>query len=359
MSLGIDIYRYQTVTDWRAVRNARIRIAPGRDPQPIEWIYRKLTDGNGLASSRGDGQIAGARSVGFPVGGYHFAQPGIPRAQAQLLLGEARRLNALELPPMLDLEDNPAGSGKPNIPDGQKKAWAIEFLDEITDAGFRPCLYLSSALAKALRPDQWNVPGLVLWIASYGPNNGFRNALTGGYPGRVDIHQYTSTGRVPGISGAVDLNEATIKLLQEDDMPSVQEIVDAIKFQILAGDWRFEGNRNPIDMAQQSVHTGFVVESKVDTALAKLDGITAAVGAIHDNPDISRDELVRIVNDAVPDADQIAAAIRPGLVAQVTSTVRQVVHDVLGEDNAEQAAEILRQLGAKLTPAAQEGTPQP
>jgi GH25 family lysozyme M1 (1,4-beta-N-acetylmuramidase) len=230
--LGLDLYaRWQTVTNWQAVKDARLRIAPGRPPQAVEWVYVKLTDGTGQASVKGDGFVNGAKSVGLPVGGYHFAEPGDPIAQAKVFVRELSRLRATDLPPMLDLEDQGGGA---NIPAGEKRGWAIRFLNYVRDSGFRPALYMASYDAAQLRPDQWGVPGLVLWIASYGSNNGYRNPLTGGYSGRVDIHQYTSTGRVPGISGNVDMNESFVNLLRADDVTP-----DEMKNQVLNDpNWR-------------------------------------------------------------------------------------------------------------------------
>lgn len=215
MALGIDIYRYQTVTDWNAVKNSG-----------VTFVYVKATDGAGYAPVRADNQVNGAHSVDLPVGVYHFSQPGNAVAQANLLLGEVRRLSATGLGPALDLEDNPPGSGKANIPDSQKAAYAIPFLRTVAAAGFRPVVYMNSALAKLLRPDRWDIPNLVIWIASYGVNDGRRHALTGGYPGRIDIHQYTSVGHVPGISGSVDLNESLTNITNttEDDVAFSDEI---------------------------------------------------------------------------------------------------------------------------------------
>src|SRR5690349_548268 len=102
MARGVDIYRYQTVTDWRAFGRA------------VGYAWVKLTDGRGVAVVRSDKQVNGCRSAGVPVGGYHFSQPGDPVRQADIFIGEVRRLKATDLAPALDLEDNPAGSGKPN-----------------------------------------------------------------------------------------------------------------------------------------------------------------------------------------------------------------------------------------------------
>jgi GH25 family lysozyme M1 (1,4-beta-N-acetylmuramidase) len=193
MALGIDIYRrYQTVDNWSQVKNAG-----------VTFCYVKLTDGNAVASAGpGDNEINGAKSVGIPAGGYHFSQPGDAAAQARLFVNEVKRTGALGLALQLDLEDNPPESGKANIPDSQKKAWGIAFCNEVMRLGFRPGVYMNNALAKLLRPDQWGINGLVIWIARYG-------AKPAPEAGRYDIHQYTSSGTILGIrASGVDLNES-------------------------------------------------------------------------------------------------------------------------------------------------------
>jgi lysozyme len=194
MALGIDIYRsFQTVRDWSAVA------AHG-----VGYVYVKLSDGGGApVGGRGDAEVAGAKSVGIPVGGYHFVQTGpAPERQADVLLGEVTRLDATGCVPMLDLEDNPAGSRLPNIPDSQKRRFAEAFLRRLDARGFRPGVYLNDALAKQLRLDTWDVPGLVIWIARYG-------ARLDAAAGRYDIHQYSSAGSIPGITASgVDLDES-------------------------------------------------------------------------------------------------------------------------------------------------------
>ena len=196
MSIGIDIHPYyQRAVNWSTVR----------DHSDVAWCYVKASDGGYRYRKTvagvdyvPDTHVAGAKSVGIPVGVYHYAQLSNPEAQAAVLLGEHRRLGA-SLPPMLDLE-------APFQANSYARDFANAFLRRVADGGYRPCVYMSSSWAKTLRPDQWGIPGLIIWVASYGPNNGRQNALTGGYPGRYDIHQYTSTGRVNGISSDTDLN---------------------------------------------------------------------------------------------------------------------------------------------------------
>lgn len=190
MAKGIDIYRrYQKVTSYQAVKNSGVTFA---------WV--KATDGSGFpAGGKADAEVAGFKSVGIPVGLYHFSQVGSPTAQADRLLGEVNRLAATGVVAMLDMEDNPPGSGTPNIPPSQKRAWVNEFLNRVRQQGFKPCVYLNNADAKLIRPDTLG-DDVIIVIARYG--------AMPAYGGRYDVHQHSSTGSVPGITGSVDLDES-------------------------------------------------------------------------------------------------------------------------------------------------------
>ncbi|WP_370949860.1 glycoside hydrolase family 25 protein [Amycolatopsis sp. cg5] len=211
MALGIDIYRAnQKVTDWHAVK------AHG-----VTYCWVKLTDGGGIApKGPGDAEVAGAKSVGIAVGGYHFVQPTPgPERQAEIFIAEVNRLGATEVVPMLDMEDQ-SRPGAAKIPLAQKKPFSIRFCDRVRELGFRPGVYMNSGLARQLRPDQWGIPDLVIWIARYSGNKPHADA------GRYDIHQYSETGHVPGIvAKGVDLNESytdnhllTTPFEEDDDM---------------------------------------------------------------------------------------------------------------------------------------------
>jgi hypothetical protein len=74
-----------------------------------------------------------------------------------------------------------------------------------------------------------------------------------------------------------------------------------------------------------------------------------------------RQQVTQLVNlvaqrEAVS-ADDIAAALRAGIVADVLPVLREVLGDALGDDNSDQADQIsdavLTKLGAKLTPEGQ------
>lgn len=223
MAFGIDVYdRYQDVTDWRRVRDAGVR-----------FCIIKATDGGGRAFAPADALVRGARSVGIPVGLYHYAQLSpSPEIQADVLATEVRRLGPIQLPPVLDLEgDFHLKAGDSPATRTQKIGRAVEFgrrfLGRLASGDGRVMVYANTSLLAQLRPHTWGLPGLLVWAADYGPNDGRRHPDLSPYTGPVAIHQYTDRGHVPGIAGAVDLNESLIDIL-EDDMPNAEEIAGVL-----------------------------------------------------------------------------------------------------------------------------------
>jgi GH25 family lysozyme M1 (1,4-beta-N-acetylmuramidase) len=225
---GIDVFRiYQQVRDWQAVR------ASG-----VTYCWAKATNGTRIAFGNdaartpapADPTIEGARSAGIAPGVYGYALPGDPIAQADVLANEALRLRCVgpgTLPPALDLEE----------PGTKSADFAVRFLRRLQErtGQQRVAIYMSASWAAELRPDTWNVPGLIIWIASYGPNNGGRHPIPY-YSGRTDVHQFTSVGLglVRGItSSGLDVNDAEIPLHvllgeEDDDMPITDDDVAKI-----------------------------------------------------------------------------------------------------------------------------------
>lgn len=280
MTLGVDIYRYQTVTDWRQFAES------------VRYAWVKLTDGHGRAQVLGDKQVNGCKSVGVPVGGYHYAQFGDPAAQARVFIAELRRLKALDLAPVLDLE-------APFVPGAAARDFAITFCNELASHGYRPGVYMSASWAGTMRPDRWNIPGLMIWVAAYGANDGRRRpeSVTRYYAGRYDVHQYTSVGRVPGISGDVDLNWSIASPLNkhmEDDDMNLTDRVDWEKINDLGPDYL---GHKILSTWQHSVATRQIVtaHSAAIDALAKL----IAAG---DGNDLTEEQVRTAVREEIANA---------------------------------------------------------
>jgi lysozyme len=186
MAEGVDLYqKYNKVSSWTAVRNAGITFA-----------YVKLSDG--MTTRDDGGYVAGGRGVGIAMGGYAYAQPGNPVGQANLLCDRAEATRATDLAPALDIEDN---SSIHTWGTNEAVDFSCDYLQRIKARGHRACLYANNSMLKSiLARVKIEVPDVIVWAARYGAD-----------PTVVhDVHQYTSSGAVAGISGAVDRNKGVV-----------------------------------------------------------------------------------------------------------------------------------------------------
>lgn len=98
---------------------------------------------------------------------------------------------------------NYARKNNVSIDKAKATAFAIAFLERVQDAGFIPALYLNQ--------DYWNnyldvdvirksIPGLKIWYAYWA------SKLPASKEGKVAIWQYSSKGKVDGITGNVDMD---------------------------------------------------------------------------------------------------------------------------------------------------------
>ncbi len=204
---GIDVYvKYQTVRSWSQVRTAG-----------YEFCYVKASDGSTIRSTGGYGSRG--RAAGLLMGSYHYAQPGNARAQADLLIHQARADNLMDLAPALDLED-------PFVPGRDAASFAVAFLRRVRETGNRPCLYGNNTMLSAVLPAvKAAVPDTVVWVARYG------GTPTVSY----DLWQYTDKGTVPGIAASsVDLNRGALPV----NVPSIHVRTTATREDDLQADER-------------------------------------------------------------------------------------------------------------------------
>lgn len=196
MTSGIDVSNHQGVINWNAVHDSG-----------HTWAYTKLTEGVGYVDPRGDANLSAASAAGLLAGAYHFARPDTNSAEAEAehFATELARNNAAGhgwLPPCLDIER--AGTG--DLP-----RWVATFIAELRKATGRRevTVYAASGwFAERLDPGCWLDDDVYLWVAHYGRPPGQPGYTTT----HVIAHQYSATGRVPGVTGDVDLNHAMVDL---------------------------------------------------------------------------------------------------------------------------------------------------
>lgn len=185
---GIDVSHHQGSIDWDAV------IA-----DDVAFAYVKVSEGGDHRDREFMRNLAEANRLGLPVGAYHFftfCRPGGDQAENFV---EAVSADALQLPPVVDLEFFGNCDRRPS-PDEMGREVGL-FLDLVEPHFGRLVIYYA---------DQ-------AFLEIYGaalPKRPLWRRLIRGEPDYTDwtIWQYDATGRVDGIGGDVDLNVLSITI---------------------------------------------------------------------------------------------------------------------------------------------------
>lgn len=189
---GIDVSRYQGNVDWAKVK------ASG-----ITFVFIKATEGQTYTDPNLETNVKGALTAGLLVGTYHFLRAtsaDIARAEAThyaKTLDAVGGASALQLPPVMDYENNPG-----NLSKAQINVVAKTFLTELERlTGRKPIIYTGNSFAGNF---DTGLSGYDLWIARYS-----NSKVPDDQPAWKSwtIWQFSDSGKVPGIGGAVDLNE--------------------------------------------------------------------------------------------------------------------------------------------------------
>lgn len=190
---GIDVSKYQTNIDWATVK------ASGIEFVIIRVGYRGSATGVLVEDPYFKQHIKGATEAGLKVGVYFFTQA-ITKAEAVEEASMALALTEgynLAYPIFIDTE-RVSGNARANNLDKATRTEIVDaFCKTIQNAGKKAGVYAS----KSWYNNQLNTSKLdnyCIWVAQYN--------TTCTYEGRYSIWQYTETGKVPGISGYVDLN---------------------------------------------------------------------------------------------------------------------------------------------------------
>lgn len=191
--LGVDVSQFQGAIRWNEVAAdgidfAMIRIGGRGTAQEGKLYFDDYFEAN----------YQGATEAGIAVGGYFFSQATTPEEAAEEARYALERMDGREftMPIVCDweyMEDSRAT----DLSAAQIMACVKAFCDEIAAAGYTPMVYFNYRML---------INGFLLseltdyhfWLAMYDSQMEF--------PYRVDMWQYTSTGKVAGIDKGVDLN---------------------------------------------------------------------------------------------------------------------------------------------------------
>jgi lysozyme len=184
---GIDVSYYQGTVNWTDVKQAGKLFA----------IVR-VSDGLNYPDTQFERNWRSTKAAGIIRGTYQFFRPGQdPTRQADLLLSRIEAAGGLvpgDLPPVLDIE----------VTDGQSSATVVQraktWLQRVERAiGRKPLVYTAAFMSSVIGS---NLSAYPLWVANWGVTCPLMPT------GWTDwkFWQKSSTGRVSGISGNVDLD---------------------------------------------------------------------------------------------------------------------------------------------------------
>jgi GH25 family lysozyme M1 (1,4-beta-N-acetylmuramidase) len=210
----IDVSRYQGIIDWAQVAAAGYKGA-----------MLKTVSTNRKLSNRADGlyidptfeaNYRNAKAAGLDVGVYYYTYAtSEAMADAELaLVRQAVYGKELTMPLAVDVEENSIKQLS-TLDLTNLTAYALEQVEKM---GFYAQLYTYTSYSYELDmgrlANRWDV-----WLADY---TGKTPAV--GY--HYNAHQHTSKGRVPGISGNVDLNVTTLnypKIIRKKGLTRLRE----------------------------------------------------------------------------------------------------------------------------------------
>lgn len=190
MLKGIDISKWQAGIDLSKI--------------DTDFVICKATEGVGYTDKNCDGFYQQAKKLGKKLGVYHFARPDLRNtaiAEADWFVRETKGYHK-EAMLILDWESG-------NLKDVN---WAKQWLDRVYEkTGVKPVIYMSASVMSSADWSSVANADYGLWVANYGSNNGTaQESVFDRYPLKYwkfyALWQYTSTGRLSGYNGNLDLN---------------------------------------------------------------------------------------------------------------------------------------------------------
>lgn len=209
-NICIDVSEFQSVIDWKKVK------ASGVDYAMIRVGGRYGTSGKIYTDTRYKDNLTGALDNGIEVGVYFFTQAVNEREaieEAEFCINICHHYK-ITLPIAIDTEYLDGGRHN-NINRAQRTKVVKAFCDRVKKEGFIPIFYCGSYYLKDDLISS-ELADYEMWLAQWSDKPQCSRDFS--------IWQYTSSGRVDGISGNVDINK-----MYKDYNPIYNDFTNEIK----------------------------------------------------------------------------------------------------------------------------------
>lgn len=228
--LGIDISEYQDSVNWDVVKNS------------VDYVI--LRDGYGYSTTDKmfSSHVNGAKKAAIPIVGiYHFSYSLTPedaRIEAEFAMKkfDEAGLDKNNAVIFFDFEDDSIRYAKQNsVTIGASECIAITkaFCDTLKSKGYRYGVYFNNNFYNNYYNKGKGIPeGAITWYADY------RSNPTKSIIKATDLFQYSSTGKIDGIKGNVDVNDGDYtKFYSKSEVKEeiTQAEIEALAKEVMAG----------------------------------------------------------------------------------------------------------------------------
>ena len=222
---GIDVSRWQLTINWNQVRNTAGK----------QFVFMKASEASNVVDPNFNVNRTNALAAGMIVGFYHRVRPLTNDALTEanhFVATMGQHLVPGRMRPVMDFEDGHE-LGKTAL-----SAWGRTFLNRVQQlTGQRPIIYANTWYASTYFDT--DLRNYDLWIANWGQEIPNGNPPTGIWAD-WNFWQYSSTGRISGISTDVDLNYFA---------GTREQLLRQFVIQPAKGDMNGDGQVNNLDIA--------------------------------------------------------------------------------------------------------------
>lgn len=190
--MGIDVSKWNGTINWTAVKNSGVNYVI------IRCGYRGSSTGALIQDPKFKANIQGAAAAGIKVGVYFFTQAvneveAVEEASMTLDLIKGYKLS---YPVFIDVESS--GGRADGLDKNTRTAVVNAFCKTIQNAGYNAGIYANKTWFES-KMNTASLSGYKIWLAQYKEKPTYQAT-------RYDMWQYTSKGKISGISGNVDMN---------------------------------------------------------------------------------------------------------------------------------------------------------
>ena len=183
---GLDISHYQGKITWDSVQH-------GSQAFPVHFVFVRATAGKDATDKEFSTNWKEAKKRGFICGAYHYYRPDENSLEQANLFINAAKLGKGDLPPVLDIEQIPAGQSIDSLKAGLRR-WLYKVEEHY---GVKPIIYSGESFYSDFLKEEF--ADYTFWIANY---SFFSDEIQQEWK----FWQFTDKANINGVDGNVDLN---------------------------------------------------------------------------------------------------------------------------------------------------------